>query len=154
MTENNKKEKMSQDEAFDIIREWGDLMEVRLLDDEFEDLQKELWMAVKNERLVFDEVEEIFTYKLKKPLKTKDGEVKYSMLKIQERPMEKKKGISKYKDDIDSLAAFFGAYCTDMEDSDIAIGFLTRIHDRDQSIISAIILGFFVQMVPGVSPKK
>lgn len=150
-----KNKKMTQEEAFELIQEWGDIYEVRLIDDDFEAVQKEIWQAVVNERLTFDEGEEIFTYKLKKPIKDKStGQDLYSLIKLQETPMEEKKGVTKYKDDIDTNAAFFKSYCTDMEGNKIEHGFLTRIYDRDQHIISAIILGFFVQAVPGPIAQK
>ena len=74
---------MTQTEAFDLIKEWGEILEVRLLDEDFEAVQKELWMAVKKERLTFDENEEVFTYKLKKPIcHIETGQPIYSILKI------------------------------------------------------------------------
>lgn len=142
------KTEMTEKEAYDIIREWGDELEVRLKDDDFEALQKELWLSVKSERLTFDSMTETFSYVLKKPIEKKDGSGSISMIKIEETDMNGKREITKHKNDIDTLAALFKAYCRDSEGAPIELGFLTRIKDRDQAIISAVILGFFVQAVP------
>ena len=144
----NKKEQMTDKQAFDLIKEWGEELEVRLKDDDFESLQNEIWLAVKKERLSFDAIDESFTYVLKKPIEKKDGSGQISIIKIYESDMNSKRGMEKHKDNIDTLASMFKAYCKDSEGNPIEIGFLTRIKDRDQAIISAVILGFFVQAVP------
>ena len=148
-TNDTEKEKMTEQQAYDLIREWGDELEVRLKDEDFETLQKELWQAVISERLAFDRESETFVYVLKKPIEKKDGSGFISMIKIEETDMNGKREITKHKNDIDTLAALFKAYCKDSEGKQIELGFLTRIKDRDQAIISAVILGFFVQVVPG-----
>ncbi len=142
------KKEITKDKAFDIIEKWGEEMEVRLCDEDFEEVQREVCMSVMKERLTFDSAEEIFTYKLKKPIKDNEGKEVISIIKIRETDMNSKKGMTKHKDDIDTMAAMFQAYCTDSAGSEIAHGFLTRLKDRDQHIISAVILGFFVQAVP------
>ena len=142
------KNEITKDKAFKIIREWGDDMEVRLFEDDFEAVQKEICMAVMKERLTFNSNEEVFIYNLKKPIKDQNGNVVISIIKMKETEMNNKKGITKHKDDIDTTAAMFQSYCTDSDDQEIPHGFLTRIMDRDQHIISAVILGFFVQAVP------
>ncbi len=152
----NKKnpEKLSQAEAYKIIRKWGDDMEVRLIDEDFEAVQNEIWLAVVSERLTFNQADEIFTYVLKKPIKDKDGNVHTSMIKLRETELGEKRGMTKHKDDIDTMAAMFQTYCTDSEGNEIPHGFLTRIKDRDQAIVSAVILGFFVQAVPSKKLEK
>jgi hypothetical protein len=150
-----KKEKMSQQEAFDLIQEWGDDMETRLVDEDFEAVQEEIWKAVQMERLTFDETEEVFKYVLKKPIKDQGtGQNKYNILYIAEQPLESKKGVSKFKDETDRAAALWKSYCRDSEGNEIAHGFLLRIHDRDANIINAIILGFFLEAVPGPLSQK
>ena len=141
------KEEMTEKEAFSLIKEWADSLEVRLRGDDFEDLQNELWFAVKKERLIFDSGKEVFTYTLKKPIEFKDKSGSLSIIKILESDMNDKKDIAKHKD-IDAVIEMFGAYCRDSEGEKIPSGFLSRIKDRDQAIISAVILGFFVQVVP------
>lgn len=148
MKNEKKKDKISQADAFQMIREWGDDLEVRLIDEDFEAVQKEVWQAVSTKRLEFNSADEVFTYVLKKPIQDRDGNDKISMIKIHETEMEDKRGMSKWKDDIDTMAAMFQKYCKDSEGEEIEFGFLTRIKDRDQQIISAVILGFFVQAVP------
>jgi len=146
----NKEEKyLTRQEAYDTIREWGDLLEVKLKDEDFESLQNEIWMAVSRYRLIFDPETEIFTYTLKKPIVKKDGSGTISMLKIEESDMQNKRETTKWKNDIDTAVAFIKAYCKDSENKSIEHGFLTRIKDRDMSVLNAVILGFFVQAVPG-----
>jgi hypothetical protein len=144
-----KKERMSQDDAFKLIKEWGDSLEVRLLEDDFEEVQKEIWKAVQMERLVFNESDETFTYVLKKPIKDiNEKEVAHSQLKIKECQMRDKKELEKYKKDFETAVATIKVYCTDMEGEEIQMGFLERLYDRDIQVLNAIILGFFVQAIP------
>jgi len=149
----NKKEKnenkITESEAYKLIKEWGEDLELRLAGDDLEELQKELWRAVVSERLSYNSETEKFSYVLKKPIEKKDGSGSISMIQIQETDMQQKRDIKKMKDDIDTMVEFFKAYCRDSEGNEIQPGFLLRIKDRDQSIISAVILGFFVQVVPG-----
>ena len=150
-TEKNKtqKEKKSQKEVFEMIDGWGEDLEVRLVDDEWEDVKKEIWLAVKNERLAFNSTSQTFTYVLLKPITSRDnGEPLISILEIQETQMCNKRDIMKSKEDVDTTASMFKAYCTKPGGEQIEHGFLTRLYDRDVSIISAVILGFFVQAVP------
>jgi len=146
----NKKEEMTRESAFKIIDGWGDDMEVRLVDGDWQDVKNEIWMAVKKERLIFNSSDETFTYTLKKPIKDKEGNEIISIIKIRESDMEQKRDMSKHKNDIDTVAAMMMAYCTRSDDNEIEPGFLTRIKDRDMQIIQAVILGFFVQAVPSV----
>lgn len=143
------KEQITDNEAYEMIKEWSDILEVRLKDDDYQAMADEIWMAVKKERLSFDPESEIFTYTLKKPIEKKDGSGNISMLKIHESDMKSKEGLSRYKEEMDKVAAMFKAHCTDVEGNTIEHGFLKRIKDRDVNIISAVILGFFVQAVPG-----
>ena len=73
---------------------------------------------------------------------------------IEEATMQDKKDMSKYKNDTDKCIAMWKAYCTDSEGEKIPEGFLGRIKDRDSNIMNAIILGFFVQAVPGPVTQK
>lgn len=141
------KEKMPYSDVIKKIKSWADDMEVRLKGDDYEAMQNEIWLAVQNERLTFDSGKEIFTYVLKKPVEHKDNSGSLSILTIRECDMNDKKDISKYKD-MEAVAEMFKAYCRDTEGNQIPVGFLSRIKDRDQAIISAVILGFFVQVVP------
>lgn len=145
----NDKKEMTYEKACELIDEWGEDLEVRLIEDDFQDVKNEIWKAVQKERLTYDSNEEIFTYVFKKPITDKEGNALFHMIKIHETPLEEKRGMTKKKDDIDTLAAMFQAYCKDSEMKEIPHGFLTRIKDRDSAIISAVILGFFVQAVPG-----
>ena len=144
-----KKEPITEDQAYEIIDTWCESLEVRLKGDDLEMLKSEIWKAVSSERLTYDNESEEFSYVLKKPIEMKDGSNSISMIKIHESDMNGKKDIGKYKNDIETMAALYKAYCTDSAGNPIEFGFLMRIKDRDQSIISAVILGFFVQVVPG-----
>lgn len=145
----NQKKRMSEKEAFDLIDEWGESLEVRLIDEDYEEVKKEIWLAVAKERLTFNHEDERFNYVLKNKIKDRNGNDVISQIKIHETDMEDKRGMTKSKEDIDTLASMFKAYCKRDDMSEIEHGFLTRIKDRDQAIISAVILGFFVQAVPG-----
>lgn len=147
-SEKSNSEKMTEQKAYDILKQWGDMLEVRLKDEDFEDLQNELWQAVVSERLTFDSDTEAFKYVLKKPIEKKDGSGSISMIQIEETDMNGKREITRHKNDIDTAVALFKAYCKDSEGNEIQTGFIQRIKDRDQQIISAVILGFFVQAVP------
>lgn len=150
-----KKLKMTQEEAFELIQEWAEYMEVKLSDDDLDEVKQELWMAVTKERLTFDESEEIFKYVLKKPIKDiHEKNVMYSILYLKESQMKDKKGMSKTKSDIDTAVQMYRSYCTDTEGNKIEVGFLERLYDRDMQNINAIILGFFVQAVPGPIAQK
>jgi|WetSurMetagenome_2_1015567.scaffolds.fasta_scaffold72096_2 hypothetical protein len=147
-------EAMTEEKALSLIKEWADAMEVRLRGKDFEDLQNEIWLAVKNERLTFNKENEIFTYTLIKPIKDKDGkEVIISVLTISECNMNDKKNIAKYED-MEAAIEMLKAYCKTTDGKEIPVGFLSRIKDRDQNIILAVILGFFVQAVPSAKLKK
>jgi len=135
-------------EAYEIIDGWGEDLEVRLNQEDFEAVQKEVWKAVSKERLLYDNNREIFTYVLKKPIEFLDGSGRISIIEIHESDMQSKKKMSKFKDDIDKAAALLQAHCKMQDGSEIEHGFLTRIKDRDSAIIMAVILGFFVQAVP------
>lgn len=146
--DDKKKSKMTEEEANETIKEWADIMEIRLKGDDYESLQNEIWMAVKNERLIFNRDKMFFEYVLLTPIALSDGTT-ISKIKISEADMTKKKGLGKFKDDIETQAAFTKAYISDSEGEEIPIGYIMRIMDRDQIIINAVILGFFVQVVPG-----
>lgn len=141
---------MSEDQIFEIIDQWADILEVRLKEEDFDAVKEEIFLAVKKERLTFDESDEIFKYVLKKPVSDKDGNIVIDMIIVHESDMQAKRKMSKKrKDEIDGLADMFKVYCKKSDGEEIEHGFITRIKDRDQQIISAVILGFFVQAVPG-----
>jgi len=144
----------SQEEIFKTIDSWGEYLEVRLTGDDFQAVKDEVWMAVKKERLTFDHSSEQFRYVLKNPIKDKNGNTVISQIIIHETTMEEKRGISKKKDNVDTLSSLFSSYCKDDSMKEIPLGFISRIMDRDQAIISAVILGFFVQAVPSKKSEE
>lgn len=147
---NQESKEMSEREAFALIRKWADDMEVRLRGKDFEDLQNEIWLAVKKEKLTFDSEKEVFTYVLKKPVTDRNNpsNTLMSMIRISECDVESKKELAK-SNNAEALEEMIKSYCKDSENNDIPAGYIDRIKDRDLSIISAVILGFFVQVVPG-----
>lgn len=150
-TKEKKESKVMEDkDAFDLIKQWAEDMEVRLRGKDLQALIDEIWLAVKKEKLVFDKEKEVFTYILIKPIADKNNpsNVLMSMIKISECDVSTKKSISK-ADENEALDEMIKAYCKDSEDNDIPAGYIDRIKDRDLNIISAVILGFFVQVVPG-----
>jgi len=145
---------LTQEECYKLIDEWGDQMEVRLSPEDFDGVKNEIWKAVQKERLVFNPSDETFKYVFKSPIRDRDGNIVISTIIIHETAMEQKKGMSKNKDSIDTMCKFFGAYCKKDNMEEIQPGFLMRILDRDQAIISAVILGFFVQAVPSKKSEE
>jgi hypothetical protein len=145
---------LSQEECYKLIDSWGDDMEVRLNPDDFEGVKNEIWKAVQKERLIFNPSDETFKYVFKSPIRDRDGNIVISTIIIHETAMENKKGMSKKKDSIDTMCSFFGAYCKKDNMEEIQPGFLMRILDRDQAVISAVILGFFVQAVPSKKSEE
>ncbi len=144
----DKPEVMSQEQCYSMIDSWGETMEVRLNPEDFEGVKNEIWKAVQKERLIFNPSDETFKYVFKNPIRDREGNIVISQIIIHETAMEQKKGMSKKKDNIDTMVSFFSAYCKKDNMEEIQPGFLMRILDRDQAIISAVILGFFVQAVP------
>lgn len=145
---------LTQEECYKLIDEWGDQMEVRLSPEDFDGVKNEIWKAVQKERLIFNPSDETFKYVFKNPIRDRDGNIVISTIIIHETAMEQKKGMSKKKDNIDTMCSFFGAYCKKDNMEEIQPGFLMRILDRDQAIISAVILGFFVQAVPSKKSEE
>ena len=145
--------KMTQDECFKIIDSWGEHMELYLSEKDFNSIKEEIWIAVQNERLSFDPTKEIFTYVFRYPIKGKDDNIIYSMIKIHNATQEEKRGLKK-KDNIDTQAMLHSAHCKDSEMKEIPIGFLTRLFDADTKIMNAVILGFFVQAVPSAKSEE
>lgn len=148
----DEKEKLTETQAYDLLKVWADDLEVRLTDDDFEEVQKELFKAVVNERLTYDSDKEEFTYALRKPIEQKDGG-KISIIKIHDCEMGKKREMTKQKNEVDraiSMIQIYSSYQEIDEQKEIPIGFIGRLKSTDQNVILAVILGFFVQAVPGV----
>jgi len=149
------KDKITQHKAFEILLDWYELLEIRLTPEDFGEVQKELWRVVSTERLSFDRESEIFTYVLKRPIKDRgDGKVLYSMIKMQDCDMNSKSEYQKIKDDFSRGVGMLQAFCSDSEGKEIPSGFLSRLFTADEINISAVILGFFAQAVPGLKGSE
>lgn len=148
-TKKTKKEMMDEQSASGIIKDWSDILEVRLKGDDYEEMKDEIILAVQKERLILDIESEVFTYLLLKPIVKKDGSGQIDMVKIYEPEQNEKRNIANFKNENDKGIATISAYIVDSEGNKIEHGFLNRLKDRDINIITAVILGFFVQAVPG-----
>lgn len=149
MFEKKEKIKITETDAYNVLKEWSEHLEVRLNDEDFEEVQKELFRSVQNERLSFDKTTDEFTYKLKKPILTDAGDVAHSIIKISDCEMKDKRDMHRSKNPTDQGIEMFKVYISQTDGEDIAHGHIGRIKSSDEIIITAVILGFFVQAVPG-----
>lgn len=140
---------LSEKESFELIGKWAKELEVRLKEKDMEDVKQEIWIAVSKKRLVFDSNTESFTYVFKKPIVDESGSIVLDLIKISEIGLEEKRQMLKeHENKTDDIIETVNAYCKKDNGSDIEIGFIMRIGDRDLSVISAVVMGFFVQAVP------
>jgi len=135
------KSMMSDIEAIDLIKSWGDILDVDTESEGFLDVIEEIKMSVRKEKLAFDEDSMSFKYVLLSPIIKQDGG-KISTVTISEMDMEAKREAQKFKDNqsVDKAIAMLAASLG------IENGFAGRIKDRDAGRINAVILGFFVQV--------
>lgn len=140
----NAKEKMNRQDAEDKIREWADWLEVDTELEHFQDVIDEILLAVKKERLTFDKDEDIFKYKLIKPILKQDDSGSIEIVDIHETSFNDNRVIQRFKksESIDQATALLAKAIG------IEPGFVSRLKQRDISTINAVILGFFVQAAP------
>jgi len=133
--------KMSESEAVELLKEWGEELEVDIESKEFEEAIKELKIPVRKENLTFARNEEgyEFRYVLFDPIKKKD-ETKIAGITLKPTSMEEKRVVQNYKDSqrIDQALAMIAA------STGLEIGLASRIKDKDITRINAIITVFFV----------
>ncbi len=132
-------EKLTREEAENLLREWADYLELDTDRQLYADIVDELKMTVRNNRLTFDIENEIFKYQLIKPV----GDVQ--IVEIKECTFKQKKIIQRYKDSesIDSAGAMLSKY------TNLSIEQVNDLKDRDVNKINAVVLGFLSQVSPG-----
>lgn len=139
MSKEKTKYKLSEIEAIELLKEWGEELEVDVESKEFEDVINALKIPVRKENLVFNPDKMNFSYVLFYPIEKKDGS-KISAIEISSTEMDKKRVIQTFKDSqkIDQAMAMIA------ESTSLDIGFVGRLKDKDISRINAVITGFFV----------
>jgi len=139
MSKEKTKYKLSEIEAIELLKEWGEELEVDVESKEFEDVINALKIPVRKENLVFNPDKMNFSYVLFYPIEKKDNS-KISAIEISSTEMDKKRVIQTFKDSqkIDQAMAMIA------ESTSLDIGFVGRLKDKDISRINAVITGFFV----------
>jgi hypothetical protein len=143
--DNKKKDRMSREEAFEIIENWVEETQSRVYGEALEELQDELYIAVQYERLKMDESEKRkFIYVLEEPIEKKDGSEAISMFHISKRKQSEVFEMEKFKTKSAQTEKLMQTYCKDSQGEDITIGFISRIDPRDSNVIQAVISTFFL----------
>lgn len=139
-----KKEKISREESFDIIKGWIDETRSRVYGDDLKELQDMLWISVVDDRLVLDKDEKRkFTYILEEPIHKKDGSGSISIFKISKQTMNEVFKTEDQKSTSAKTTTMIQTFCTDSEGEEIPAGFISRLDPRDSITIQAIITAFF-----------
>lgn len=130
---------MTRDEAEKQIHDWADFFEVDTDRAFFADVVDELVMPVKKGRLDLDYENEVFKYRLIKPIEHQNSTKE--IIEIKEGRFGINKAIERYKDsESTSQAAALLGKRTGLDNAEVEL-----LSDRDITKINAVILGFFVQ---------
>lgn len=130
---------MTRDEAEKQIHDWADFFEVDTDRGFFADVVDELVMPVKKGRLDLDYENEVFKYRLIKPIEHQNSTKE--IIEIKEGRFGLNKAIERYKDsESTSQAAALLGKRTGLDNAEVEL-----LSDRDITKINAVILGFFVQ---------
>lgn len=130
---------MTRDEAEKQIHDWADFFEVDTDRSFFADVVDELVMPVKKGRLDLDYENEVFKYRLIKPIEHQNSTKE--IIEIKEGRFGLNKAIERYKDsESTSQAAALLGKRTGLDNAEVEL-----LSDRDITKINAVILGFFVQ---------
>jgi hypothetical protein len=133
-------EKLSKDEAEELLTNWADCMELDTDSELFEDAKDELSNPVKLQKLTFDPETEIFSLQLIKPVTYNDGK-EIHIIEIKECDFESKRVLQKYKENesIASACAVISSYISQ------PISIVNKLKDRDINRINAVIMCFITQ---------
>lgn len=146
MSDEQKKtvKKISKDEAMELMADWADAVELDSEGDLFKAVANELYMAVRLNKLSFDEETEEFTYNLSSPVTDSKNQAK-SIITIRSISMEDKKILEKYNQDegVKGTVALIAKY------TGLTTSMVSQLKDRDITRINAITTGFFMQQLPG-----
>ena len=132
-----KPEKMSDQKAIEILKEWAEELEVDSESKDFEDVIKALKIPVQKDKLKFIAENRSFELVLFDPIEKHDGS-KISKLTIRSTTMAEKKGMQNFKESqrIDQSMLMISEAC------DLELGFVERLKDKDLGRINAVVLGF------------
>jgi hypothetical protein len=142
MMAEEKKKRMSKEEATDLLNDWADAMQLDTDGQLFEDVVEQLRLPVKLEMLTFDEGKREFTLQLFDKISGKNGEV--HIVTVKPCNFASKRVLQRYKDNesIDQARAMLATY-TGLAESEVK-----ELKDLDISRINAIICGFITQVMP------
>jgi hypothetical protein len=132
-----KKERMSAEDARALLTMWGDALDINTETTDFSDACDVLIPAVRSERLAYDEDAETFSLKLSAPLVLQAG--KREMLTIKELTLDEKRGIEKFKDS-EKISMVEAIYA---KAAGLSLAEASKIKGRDFSVVSAICTVFF-----------
>lgn len=137
------KYKISENKAVDLLKEWGEELEVDIDSDQFigkDGVIETLKISVRRENLSFDPATRKFTYILFFPIEKKDGSEKISRIEIESTTMERKRVVQNIRESqkIDQAIAMIA------ESTGLEVGFAGRLKDKDVSRINAVVMGFLV----------
>jgi hypothetical protein len=134
-------EKKTREEAEKLLKEWADFLELDTSRSLYDDLVEDLRMPVMNNRLTFDMDTELFSYHMIKPIDGKE------IVHIEECDYNAKKVLQSYKDKEGVLMAMktISIY------TNLSVGEVEKLKDRDRNHITAVLMGFLAQTAPGAS---
>lgn len=134
-----KKDKLSAEDAEDLLKSWAELLELDTDRELYTDLVDELRMPVRLQRLTLEEETETFKYLLINAVNGK------GIVEIKECDFNAKKVIQRYKESesIAAAGAMLSKY-TNLTAEEIG-----QLKERDVTRINAVVLGFLAQMAPG-----
>ena len=134
-----KKDKLSSEEAEDLLKSWAEFLELDTDRELYADLVDELRMPVRLKRLTFEKETETFKYLLINAVNGKN------MVEIKECDFNAKKVIQRYKESesIAAAGAMLSKY-TNLTAEEIG-----QLMERDVTRINGVVIGFLAQMAPG-----
>lgn len=128
----------TREEAEEKLKSWARYLEIDTESKGFIDVLDALTYPVMRGRLDFDVENEVFRYRLLKPITYENSPPK-EILEIRELDTNQKRAVQKYKENenIDMVNVLYA------KAAGLEIGEAGKIKGRDFSNISAIVLGFF-----------
>ncbi len=136
MSKDNKNEVMTRDKAEGLLKQWAKHLELDTRRELFKDLLDELTGVVENERLSFNENDEVFTYRPIKPVGKKE------LIEIKETTFEDKKSLQRYgdKEGMEASAMMISKH------TNLTFNEVMELKSRDLNKINAVIIGFLTQV--------
>jgi hypothetical protein len=130
-------QKMTTEDATELLKRWGDALDVNTNTKDFSEAIDTLLPAVRSERLSFDSDTEVFKLKLLAPLEFENS--KKEILDIRELSLTEKECIQKYKsaEGVCMVEALYAKH------AGMSLGEAGKIKGRDFSVITAVVTAFF-----------